>query len=319
MKRRRYFYGATVWDLVEAFFEAKREYHQVYVLYETRVLAHAEERSVDRRRLRLDASEVSKLLDFTRLGAIRNGPLHRAKWISHALFRSRGRTHKFDRFVSEVFHELSILREEQYKVSTFAEEYRRDNELAEYESILDEVHEDFPRRVNALYELFRRAQGALEGVLRAHVLDPVYLRSLALFGDEVLRDAYADGLRSHAWRVFPRGPAEALALAARSFARGGFRAEALAALTRARSVVGEPPPPGAEAAEPALAALAAAIDELLTEVERRGPAELVQAPLFAQHLDASLVGPVPLGEERPLAAVSDFGSQDETAELEEAL
>ncbi|MBX3468016.1 MAG: hypothetical protein KF878_14175 [Planctomycetes bacterium] len=310
MKRRRVF-GATIWDLVEAFYEAKREFHEVYVLYETRVLAHAEERSVDRRRLRLDATEVSKLLDFTRLGGLRNGPLHRAKWISHSLFRSRGRTHKFDRHISEIFHELSILREEQYKVSTFAEDYRRENELEEYESLLDEVHEDFPRRVNQLHELFRKAQLSLEGVLRAHSRDPVYLRSLCLFGERTLRDAYPEGVTSHLWRVFARGPIEAFMLAARSFAQNGFKAEAAEALGRAVAASQHPPPPGQPTSHEAIQALGQEAAALKARIEARTPAELVGARFFDEAV-------APLTGDDSMRGL-DFGSQDETSELEEAL
>lgn len=309
MKRRRVF-GATIWDLVEAFFEAQREYHEVYVLYETRVLAHAEERSVDRRRLRLDASEVSKLLDFHRLGNLRNQPLHRAKWISHSLFRSRGRTHKFDRHMSEIFHELSILREEQYKVSTFAEDYKRENELEEYESLLDEVHEDFPRRVHQLHELFRKAQGALEGVLRAHSRDPVYLRSLYLFGDKTLRDAYTDGVNTHLWRVFAKGPTEAFMLAARSFAQNGFKAEAIDALSRAFAASELPPPTGHPTTAEQVKALGIDARTLRDRIDARTPVELVGA----KFLDEA-VAPL-LGDDA--ARSLDFGSQDETSELEEA-
>lgn len=308
MKRRRVF-GATIWDLVEAFYEAKREYHEVYVLYETRVLAHAEERSVDRRRLRLDATEVSKLLDFHRLGNLRNGPLHRTKWISHSLFRSRGRTHKFDRHISEIFHELSILREEQFKVSTFAEDYRRENELEEYESLLDEVHEDFPRRVHQLHELFRKAQLSLEGVLRAHSRDPVYLRSLYLFGDRCLRDAYPEGSATHMWRVFAKGPTEAYMLAARSFAQNGFKAEALDALDRAVAG-GEAgaPPAGQPTTAEQVKALGNDARSLRAMIETRSPTELVGA----KFLDEA-VAPL-LGDDSTKGL--DFGSQDETSELE---
>ena len=76
---RRPILGATIWDLTEAFFEAQREYRDVYTLYESRVLTHAEERGVDRRRLRLDAAEVSGLLDFRRLGDLRSGPRQGAR------------------------------------------------------------------------------------------------------------------------------------------------------------------------------------------------------------------------------------------------
>jgi len=311
MKRRPVF-GATFWDLIDTFFEAQRQYHTVYINYETRVLAHAEQQAVDRHQLRLEASEVSKLLDFGKLGELRNGPLHRTKEISHSLFRTRSRTHKFDRYISEIYHDLSILREEQYKVSTFAEEYKRENEMAEYESLLDEVHEDFPRRVHNIWSLYIKAQLSLESVLRAHRNDPLYVRSLYLLGDEALRDAYPRGKLTHCWRVFDLGPAEAYLLAARSFAQSGFKEQALKALDDVIAVAQEPPPHDRkDHVEPeALAALAADGQKLRSFVEQRTAAELANTPSLA----------VTRGARGDDAApdLDEFGSHDTTTdELEE--
>ncbi len=274
--RRRPILGATLWDLIEAFFEAQRQYHYVFHTYEARVMMHAEMQAVDRHQLRLEADEVSRLLDFDRLGELRSGPLYRTKEIAHALFRSKGRTHKFDRYISEIFHDLSILREEQYKVSTFAFEYKRANEMAEYESLLDEVHEDFPRRVHNIWSLFVKAQLALENVLRAHSRDPLYLRSLYLFGDKTLRDAYPAGKVAHCWRVFDRGPAEANLLAARSFAQSGFKKQALEALEAAIAAANAGPPPGSDATVEGLNELAAEGERLKALIQERSLAELIQ-------------------------------------------
>lgn len=303
-------FGATTWDLIEAFCEAQRQYQRVYSNYETRVLAHAEQQAVDRHQLRLEASEVSKLLDFVKLGELRNGPLLRTKAISHSLFRTKGHTHKFDRYISEIFHDLSILREEQYKVSTFAEDYKRDNELASLESLLDEVHEDFPRRVHNIWGLFQRAQLSLETVLRPHSNDPVYLRSLFLFGEQVLRHAYRQGRFAHCWRIFDRGPAEADYLAAKSFAHAGFKAKALTALENALSAVGKGIP--ATAANPCsesdLEELAADVRALRVFVESRSPVELISVETLAGQ------GAILLGDDAAPDMIEDFGSADEFEE-----
>src|SRR5438477_5368895 len=149
------------WDLIFHFFEAQRQFRETYDTYETKVLQYAEERSVDRRFLRLSAEEVSGLLDFRKLENLRNDELEALKAVSHNIFRNEDSTDPFDRYVSQIFHELSILKEEQYKVSTFAPEYKKLEERAEYESILDEVHEAFPRQVHGIYELFRKAEERL--------------------------------------------------------------------------------------------------------------------------------------------------------------
>jgi hypothetical protein len=311
VKRRRIVFGASYWDLVEAFFEAQRQYNEVYEYYERTVLWHAEEQAVDRHQLRLEASEVSKLLDFAKLGELRSGPLYRTKEISHSLFRSKGRTHKFDRYISEIFHDLSILREEQFKVSTFAEEYKRGGELAEYESLLDEVHEDFPRRVHNIWGLFIKAQHALEGVLRAHSRDPLYLRSLFLFGDEIFKGTpYLQARTSHCWRVFDRGPAEAYLLAARSFAQSGFKAQAQTVLDDCLRAAGEGPQGSCTAEE--LQQIETEAEALKRVVAQRTPAELVAMTLVEDPMQGHH------GDDSAPDLGIDFGSHDETWLEEEA-
>jgi hypothetical protein len=233
VKVRRRAIAPTLWDLVEAFFLARTAFGEVYENYETRVLAHAAEQGIDRRDLRLDATAVSKLLDFAKLESLRNGPLHDLKEIAHALFRKRASTDKLDRYASEIFHELSILKEEQYKVSTFAPEYHKTNELSEYESILEEVHQEFPRKVHNIHDLFAKARLRIEEILKRSRDDPVLVRSLALFGEKLLEKAYPRGLSDLYRFIYPGGEAEAHLVAARSFARGGFKQHAVGELTKA--------------------------------------------------------------------------------------
>ena len=205
------------------------------------------------------------------------------------------------------------MREEQFKVSTFADQYRLANELAEYESILDEVHEDFPRRVHHLHELFKRAQRSLEGVLRARRDDPIYLRSFYMFGEQSVRDAYPDGERGHAWRVFDAGPGEAYFKAARSFARKGFREEALRALERAKVSLDEGPAPGAvEHCDRLIAILQEEVASFRNRVEATTASDLIV------YLRAEVVEPSH-GDDAAPDLGEDWPSTDETSELEEAL
>ncbi len=237
MKLRRRAIAPSLWDLVEAFYLASAAFAEVHESYESRVLMHAKDRGVDRTNLRLDAETVSKLLDLGKLESLRNGPLHELKDIAHALFRRKASTDKLDRYVSEIFHELSILKEEQYKVSTFAPEYQKRNELEEYESILDEVHQEFPRKVHNIHELFQKARWRLEAILRKSRDDTVLVRSLALFGDKLLEKCYPNGVADFHAAIYPAGALEAHLVAVRSFARGGFATHARAQAKRALDAV----------------------------------------------------------------------------------
>jgi hypothetical protein len=237
VKVRRRALAPSLWDLVEAFYLASHAYSEVFEAYESRVLAHARERGVDRKQLRLDAETVSQLLDLGKLESLRNGPLHDVKDIAHALFRRKASTDKLDRYVSEIFHELSILKEEQYKVSTFAPEYQKRNELEEYESILDEVHKEFPRKVHNIHDLFEKARWRLEAILRKAREETVLIRSLSLFGEKLLEKCYPGGVEDLIAAIYPGGALEGHLVALRSFARGGFAAQARIEAKRAEAVL----------------------------------------------------------------------------------
>lgn len=231
------------WDLVSIFFEAQRTFRETYETYETKVLQYAEERGVDRRFLRLTAEEVSGLLDLKKLEQLRNDQLQSLKTISHRIFRGETSTDPLDRFISQIFHELSILKEEQYKVSTFAPEALRDDQQA-YDAILDEVHEAFPRQVHGIYELFKKGQARLETLLAhprfAH--DKVTIRSIYLFGDETFRGFYPNTTEDVLAITFPKGGAvEGYLGIARSFLEAGFREYAIEALEKALKVPAPPP------------------------------------------------------------------------------
>ncbi len=256
------------WDLLSLFFEAQRSFQETYETYETKVLQYAEERGVDRRFLRLTAEEVAGLLDFKKLEQLRNDQLSALKSISHAIFRSEGQTDPLDRYIAQIYHELSILKEEQYKVSTFAPEYRKSAEQQAYELILDEVHEAFPRQVHLIYDLFKKAQARIEDLLRhaPFARDKVTLRSIYLFGDEVFRGFYPNGTEDVFAIMFPKGGAvEGYLTVAKSFIESGFREHAIEALEAALKV--PPPRTDDESARETHQALAREAEELLRELK----------------------------------------------------
>lgn len=230
------------WDLIALFFDAQRQFRETYDTYETKVLQYAEERGVDRRFLRLSAEEVAGLLDFRKLEHLRNDELEALKNVSHNIFRSVDSTDPFDRYISQIFHELSILKEEQYKVSTFAPELKTE-EKEEYESILDEVHEAFPRQVHGIYYLFQKAQTRLEELLPQFARGPkgkVTIRSIYLFGDETFRGFYPNTIEDVYRIAYPNGAPEGYFTVARSFNESGFREYAVEALDHAIRASADP-------------------------------------------------------------------------------
>lgn len=296
MKVRRRAVAPTSWDLVESYFHARAAFAEVHDAYESRVIAHATEKKIDRKDLRLDAVEVSKLLDFAKLESLRNGPLHDLKEIAHGLFRKRASTDKLDRYASEIFHELSILKEEQYKVSTFAPEYHKRNELDEYQSILEEVHQEFPRKVHDIHDLFAKSRIRLEEILKRNAMDTVLVRSLSLFGEKLLEKAYPRGIADLHRMLYAGGELEAHLVAARSFARAGFKDHAMAELAKAHDAATLIPSHEGERAQ--RTALADEARVFRARIEKLTPLELVRE-LKSDAAPASPLGPATSGATTP--------------------
>lgn len=236
-EKPRILHEPNSWTLVESFFNAYTAFRPIYDTYEARVTDHAQRQGTDRRYLRLQADEVAQLLDFTSLEDLRDGALFEFKAQTHNAFRdtSLKNRDKLDRYANELFHNISILKEHQFMVSTFAVHYDQTTERMEYESVLAEVHEEFPTLVHRLHALFEKARERIETMLPKFSKDRVFLRSLFLFGDEVfgLIDAYPGGLEDVLRLVFPSGgPVRGYLEVARSFKQSGFTDRAREAVAR---------------------------------------------------------------------------------------
>ncbi|MCI0342586.1 MAG: hypothetical protein L0216_15835 [Planctomycetales bacterium] len=225
-----------IFDVVEKFFRAKRLFLRQFEGYERKVLAYAAERQTDRRHLKLTSEEVATLLDFKELEELRDHVLFDLKELAHSLFRRVGATDPFDRYVSDIFHEISILKEEHYTVRTYGPQFESSADTEESLIILEEVHEYFPRRVHHVRRLFEKAEGRLLEVLPTFRENGIFVRSLALYGEDLLAGAYEGGLSELFGAMYPQAGAVAGYLdASRRFHEGGFDALAADMLGRAES------------------------------------------------------------------------------------
>ncbi|RME03699.1 MAG: hypothetical protein D6805_05575 [Planctomycetota bacterium] len=224
-----------IWDLLENFFKAKLFFKEIYDQYEEMVLEHARRRGVHRKDLRLEQEELTKLIDFSKLVELRDKYLAPLKELSHEIFRQSDSTDRFDRFVNTIFHEISILKEEHYKVKKFAAEYEEENETEEFTIILDEVHEAFPRIIHHVHNLFRKAKKRLEKLLPRYNREKVFVRSVYIFGEDLLSREYSEGVIGFYERMYPRyGAFEGYTVVAKSFYDSGFHLQAKEAIGLAK-------------------------------------------------------------------------------------
>jgi HEPN domain-containing protein len=206
-----------------------------YEAYQARVTEFSEKLGVERHKLKLRASEIATLINQTKLGRLRDVDLFQLKELSHVLFRTPSGNDDFDRFVSEIYHELSVLREEHYSIETYIPAYEEGPHKSIAETMLDEADELFPRKMNAVYELFDKAKSRLEELLPAWKRDPVFVRSLYLFASDFLPKIYSDGLEEIYAVIYPKfKAAEGYYEVARSFHQSGFYDRAQRALRKAK-------------------------------------------------------------------------------------
>ena len=108
------------WRVVERFYLAWNNFQSVHDRYEQIVHDYVEKLGVPREKIRLDPKDLFELLSTQDLEVLRDDFLTPLKTACHRLFRTEDSTDFLDRLVNDIFHELSILKEEHYNVLTYA-------------------------------------------------------------------------------------------------------------------------------------------------------------------------------------------------------
>ncbi|MEN8148279.1 MAG: hypothetical protein ABFS86_00565 [Planctomycetota bacterium] len=223
-----------LWQLFRSFFRSRTAFLTLFERYEARVLEFAEKFSIDRTRLRVSADDLLTLLDFKSLEELRDREILTLKQTAHILFRGPDATDLFDHHVSNIYHELSILKEEHY---TLKEDFLR-LDRKEYERFFREVAEFYPKRLRHIKNLYGKALRRLEALLPEMAGERVLIRSIFIFGDGLLEDSYRGGLTALYRKMYPGlGAAKAYAIVGESFLESGFVEEALAAYLKAKDAL----------------------------------------------------------------------------------
>ena len=211
------------WVLLRTFFQSYRAFHELYARYESRVLRFADAYGVDRMKLELPPEELHSLLDLDALQALRDGGLARLSQLAAGVFDGQLGPEPFASQVAHAYHEVSILREEHQTIG--AEATRLDP--TEYRRYYREVNVYYPRRLRHVHSLYADARSRLEELLPSMARNRVIVRSLFLFGEELVDGVYDDGLKGLYECMYPNGGAiTGYSIAADSFLDARFGPEA---------------------------------------------------------------------------------------------
>lgn len=218
------------WLLLRTFYHSYRSFHSLLDQYERRVMEYAGKYGVDRKDLQLPAEELATLLDSHALSALRDGDLALLRETSHRIFRTGDVPDRFDTHVTNVYHEVSLLKEEHWTVreqSMFADP-------VEYARYYREVNVYYPKRLRHVRNLYGKARRRLEQILPAMARTRIIVRSVYLFGERLVQGVYDDGLDELYGHMYPGGGSlTGFSLAGESFLESGFGAEAVTAFDRA--------------------------------------------------------------------------------------
>ncbi len=232
-------YDEKLWKMCEYFFSAATVFREMFSLYRDKVSRFSKDRGVQRNDLRLSADEISTLFDLHAMERLRDEILFDLKATTHALFRTKDSTDELDRYCSDIFHQVSILKEEHYSVKTYASAYEDREEAGK---ILDAVHANFPVKLEQIQILFKKARRRVEEILTRENRRKILVRSLYLFGDDLLKPVYSDGLFELYCAIYPScGPAEGCVVAAKSFMDSSFYEKAAEAIEKAREYLDRDP------------------------------------------------------------------------------
>ena len=231
--------GQRIWTIVELFYRSHVAFRELFESYEERVLNYTRLTGTPREELRLKSDELGNLLDLKSLERLRDGYIQKLKDLCHLVFRGQDQTDLLDRYVSDIFHEISILKEEHYNVKVYGPLYERDAAEVELRHILDDAHARFPQELGHIRYLFGQAQLRLEEHLSSFREIELFNRSLFIHADDFVAQAYPEGIARFYKLMFPWGALEGYYTVGLSFYLSGFREPAAEAFRLAEKAYRE--------------------------------------------------------------------------------
>ncbi|NOX96831.1 MAG: hypothetical protein GXO98_01955 [Nitrospirae bacterium] len=180
----------------------------------------------------------SPAIGFKKLEELRNEVLYALKEASHELFRNESTniTHPFDKYVSDIFHEVSIVKEENYQLIQIGDYQLR--EQAENPSekvekkIISKAKEDITDKMKNIHTLFQEAETELIKLLKQQNRTKCVIRSLYLSAQEVFGDK--KGLEILYKKIYDYGSFEGYLTVAESFYKSGHYEKAGEAFSKAK-------------------------------------------------------------------------------------
>lgn len=222
----------TLWKIVKEFLLSYNLFDRVFKDYHIRLERFRKEYFEKGRVFKPTPQEISSLFEFRKLDRLRNTHLFALKECSHEMFRAKEQHVEFDLYVSEIFHEISILKEFEYNLEHYILRHRDDDMLVGEE--LQESQNVFELKVRRTTQLFEKSLEKLHEILYENRFDKILIRSLYFADKHLFPDVYSGGLNDVLKVMHKKNTSAAgYYVMAVNFSCGGFFTQARLALRRA--------------------------------------------------------------------------------------
>ena len=216
-----------IWKIIELFYRSFLAYRHIHDQYEENIAGICAKNGVSREALQLSPTDLAGLIEFQKLEDLRDRYLFTLKDYCHDIFRDRDRTDLLDRYVSDIFHEISILKEEHYTVKHYALFWARADAQAELQAIMEEALKLVPHKIQHIEFLYRTARERLETLLPGFRGQKILTRSLFLNRDGFIAECHPQGIEGFYALMYPEhGPLEGFMEAGESFFASAFHRQA---------------------------------------------------------------------------------------------
>ncbi len=232
MRKHQSLNQTTLWKIVKEFFLSYSLFDRVFKDYHIRLERFRKEYFEKGREFTPSPQEICSLFEFRKLDRLRNTHLFALKGYAHEMFRATEKHVKFDLFVSEIFHEISILKEFEYNLEHYILRHKDDDMLVSEE--LQESQKVFELKVRRATQLFEKSLEQLHEILYKMRFDKILIRSLYFADKHLFPDVYSGGLNDVLKKMHKKNTSAAgYYMMAINFCCGGFFTQARLALRRA--------------------------------------------------------------------------------------
>ncbi len=216
-----------IWKIIELFYRSFLAYRHIHDQYEENVAGICAKNGTSRDALQLSPIDLAGLIEFQKLEDLRDRYLFTLKDYCHDIFRDRDQTDLLDRYVSDIFHEISILKEEHYTVKHYALYWARTDAQAELQAIMGEALKLVPHKIQHVDFLYRTARERLETLLPGFRGQKILTRSLFLNRDDFIAESHPRGIEGLYELMYPEhGPLAGFVEAGESFFASAFYTQA---------------------------------------------------------------------------------------------